>query len=214
MPVLTIPANYDGEVTNIVGIGKLKDDTATFIRIGLNVIGVLQYMRRGFLRFPLTALPSGSTVTQVRLYVYCRVAGAATHLLDIHGYGYPYGTGQGNPETDNASYDVLWVSCAGGSPPSGPSPPYVNDSTLLRTTGDKWFTLGAVACTDVQNAKAAVNRFAIGLEEEGDNANPPAEIDTLETVGGFVAQLEITYTAPRRNIGLHPSKIVPLIASE
>jgi len=204
--VITINADYDDEVEKML-VGWFCLLGATSIRTGKTGSGAAYTRYRGAIRFPLGALPAGSTVTQVRLKVYCRVAGGATHLLDIHAYNT---NGQSDPEADAGGgvfCDVVYARCASGNL-------YNNDDTSLRTTGTKWFILGGTVCTDVQNAKTAVNRFSLGLHEEGDDEDPPAEIDTMETVGGTPAQLEITYTVPLRNIGLHPSKVLPLIIDE
>jgi len=47
---------------------------------------------------------------------------------------------------------------------------YINDSTEARSTGTKWFDLGASAITDLNNAIASgLNRYSLGLHEEGDD---------------------------------------------
>lgn len=205
MPTILIDVDYDLDIS-WTSIDWTCFPLGTKIRLGLRIVYPVNYQYRGALKFLLNTLPAGATVTQVRLKVYCRVAGAATHLLDIHAYDT---NGQTDVETEAVppDCDLGYAHCVSGNL-------YVNDSDALRTVGTKWFTLGGSVCTDVQNAKSAVNRFSLGLHEEGDDANPHAEIDTLETVGGIPAQLEITYTVPLRNVGLHPSKVLPLILDE
>ena len=142
--------------------------------------GVAEHHYRPALRFPLTDLPAGKTITQVRLKVNVLVAGGAAHLTDIHPYN---SDGQADPEVDTDPN--FYSRCASGGE-------YINDSTALRTTGVKWFILGAQACTDVENAKSAVNRFSVELHEEGDN-DAFATLEALEHVDPNNAQLEITY---------------------
>ena len=47
-------------------------------------------------------------------------------------------------------------------------------------------------CSDVENAKSAVNRFGLGLHEEGEN-DAYATVRALEFVDEVPPQLEITY---------------------
>jgi len=172
LPTILIDRDYTGTVQYIPpNYTKLPDPM--FMGMYEAAKGVYYYYR-GFARFPLTSLPAGSTVTQVRFNFYCYTGGAA-HLLDIHAYGV---AGQENPETDGA--ETCYNRCASGNL-------YVDDSDALRTIGDKWFLLGGTVCADVQNAKSAVNRFSLGLHEEEDN-DPYA--------GAYVPILEITYTPP------------------
>jgi len=129
--------------------------------------------------FPLTDLPSDASVTQVRVRVYCSTVGGAAHLADIHPYG---GNGQPNPETDDGA--TFYSNCAAGVE-------YVDDTIELRSVGTKWFDLGSQACSDVQAAKQAVNRFSLGWHEEGDNDSATVLDHTVQ-----MYLLEITYTVP------------------
>ena len=176
MAVLTITADYDGEVD---GSGT-KNDIAGEMYVSCRPKAA--YPSRSYIRFPLTALPSNIVITQVRLYVYCFGAGGSTHLTDIHAYGT---NGQEDPQVDTGT--TLYDRCASGNL-------YVDDSTDLRTTGDKWFILGGSVAQDIINAKNAVNRFSLALHEEGDNEAAGAGLTTLEnTANPYPAKLEITY---------------------
>jgi len=174
LTVLTINTDYDGDVNNVFS----KTTNGTTVRVG--VASKAPY--HTFVRFPLTNLPGNATVSQVRLLVNCGTAGAAAHLLDIHPYN---SDGQADPSADAG--DPCYSRCAAGTP-------YINDDTSLRSTGAKAFTLGGTVVADVGNAKTAVNRFSLGLHEEGDNDNA-ASIIALEN-GSNIQQLEITYTVP------------------
>lgn len=178
MAVLTITADYDVNFWWDGSSSYNKRDGANFGYVGGGGKG--SDFNRQALRFPLNDLPADANITQVRLYVYNRTAGGASHLTDIHAYGT---NGQDNPYDDSAQ--TGWGRCASGNL-------YLDDSTDLRTTGDKWFTLGGNVITDVLAAKNAVNRFSLGLHEEGDN-DTYAKIAVLED-NLYPAKLEITYT--------------------
>ena len=174
MTVLTIDTGYDGDVNNIFA----KTTNGATVRIGT----VSKAPYHSFVRFPLTGLPGNATISQVRLLINVGAAGGAPHLLDIHPYN---SDGQADPSADAG--DPCYSRSAAGTA-------YVNDDTGLRTTGAKAFTLGGTVVADVGNAKTAVNRFSLGLHEEGDNDNA-ASIIALEN-GSNIQQLEITYTVP------------------
>ena len=131
-------------------------------------------------KFSLTNLPSGVTITKVEVIYSVSQLGGADHLTDIHPYN---GNGQADPETDSGS--DMYTRCASGTE-------YVNDDTSSRTTGVKTIDLGSQACTDVMNAKSAVNWFSLGWHEEGDNSNE-ARLDEY-TDATNPSKLRITYT--------------------
>jgi len=172
-PCVTIGADWDAEVES----SGITGATSTTLRVGM--LATLQW--RSAFRFPLTSLPAGSTVTQVVFKGYCDTAGGALHLTDVHPYN---GDGQANPAGDPGT--TLYARCAAGSP-------YIDDSTELRTTGEKLFTLGGTVCADVQNAKAAVDRFSLGVHEEGDD-DDAARLRSLEYP--YTSQLIVWYTVP------------------
>jgi len=177
LPTLTIDAIYDYEVqkwnTNYAKAQK------TVPNVGRNAD---KRDCRISITFPLADLPSiNLDVTQVQFKLNVTTAGASDHLADIHPYN---GDGQADPRADAA--DICWARCGGGTQ-------YLNDLTDFRTTGLKTFTLGAQACTDIENAKAAVNRFSLGLHEEGDDSGS-AVIDGAAK-SGAILQLLITFSA-------------------
>lgn len=176
-------ADYDGyaDFDSIEGFFKIENPAD--IWIGYTSVKGVYDILRGFFRFSLADLPADVTVTQVRRRVNCNLAGGASHLIDDHAYG---SNGQEDPQTDGA--ETCFNRCASGNL-------YQNDSAELRTTGVKWAILGGSVCTDVQAAKAAVNRFALAIHEEGDN-DPYAQVDGRTKAGGTPPQLEITYEIP------------------
>jgi len=182
MAVLTITADYDGEIEYAVSAGTYtKADTLDHISVGYDSKGNTIY--RGFLRFPLGALPANAQISQVRLYVYCSTAASSTHLTDVHAYG---SAGQEDPQSDDAQ--TVYNRCASGNL-------YVDDSTALRTTGDKWFVLGGSVIQDLLNAKNAVNRFSLAFHEEGDNDGWAGLASLENTSYPYPAKLEITYVS-------------------
>jgi len=180
LTVLTIDTGYDGDVNNIFA----KTTNGATVRIGT----VSKAPYHSFVRFPLTGLPGNATISQVRLLINVGTAGGAAHLLDIHPYN---SDGQADPQADAG--DPCYSRSAAGTA-------YINDDTRLRSTGAKAFTLGGAVAVDVGNAKTAVDRFSLGLHEEGDNDNA-ASITALDN-GSNIPQLEITYTVPTSG-GIH-----------
>jgi len=184
MGVVTITTDLDGAGTYRV-VGKIeyleKIITTPWNRlIGWDTPSAKKL--RYFARFsPLTGLPAGAVPTQVRLGINIVRAGAPDHLADIHAY---HTNGQTDPCADGALQ--VFPRCASGNL-------YLDDSTWFRTVGWKWFVLGGTVCQDLQAAKIAVNRFSLGIHEEGDNA----EVAGVEEYNSpHPAQLEITYPIP------------------
>jgi len=177
--VLTIDADYDFTVELLTGT-YTKYTAGTTLAVGSFTSGKSTGVDRLGFDFSLANLPSGATITQVRLKVTCMIAGGASHLTDIHAYGT---NGQEDPEPDDAQ--TCYTRCASGNL-------YYDDATDLRTTGTKWFILSGSIITDVGAAKTAVNRFALAMHEEGDN-DTIASITAIEY--GTPSQLEITYEA-------------------
>lgn len=141
------------------------------------------------IRFPLTNLPANANVSKVRLRYTVNVAGGAAGQWPIIGYG---DHGQADPEVDNA--ETTYKRSA-GIIDNGPT--YVT-TEQPRSTGIKWETLGegesAQACIDVENAKAAVNRFSLGMYE----VNQDDQFTGIYAIhsDATILRLEITYTVP------------------
>jgi len=188
MAIIEIFPSYDGDIRD----DDTKDDTSSVLQVGTDTIERVVYKFRSFIKFPLDQIPAGAEITKVRLKLECTGAGDVAHLLDIHpdgGDGYTY-----DPEVDTG-WATLGARCAAGVE-------YINDSTEARSTGTKWFDLGASAITDLNNAIASgLNRYSLGLHEEGD--------DTLDALFASVDHgtveyrpvLEVTYTGFTGNQG-------------
>jgi len=193
--LLAIDVDYDGHVTNATDWPK--SDATTTLLVGDNGKSGDGHI---FLRFSLTDLPSGAVITLVQLKIYCSVAGAAAHLLDVHPYN---GDGQADPEVDTG--ETCWNRCAAGDP-------YVDDDICLRTTGAKTLTLGGSVAAHIGAAKTAVNRFSLGLHEEGED-DTKAEIYALENESNY-AVLEITYTAGGQTYEINVDAVVKASAEK
>lgn len=170
-------AGYAWYNTNTVIYGNY-----THVDMLIGLLGVAKF--RGWATFSLDTLPetlpAGYEITNVKMRGYVNLAGDASHLGDIHPYG---GDGQADPATDDG--ETAYNRCVAGSL-------YVNDTTAFRVLGwTQWFDLGSQACIDVKNAKDAVNRFSLGIHEEGDDASL-AKIDGSLTAS-YPVELEITY---------------------
>lgn len=146
---VAIDSDYDAHsdgttlTENDTGNGPLIDDSP---------------LTRAAIRWPLSIIPSGSTVAAVQVRFEVSVSPGATCTMGWAGYET---NGQRDPDVDNAS-DLRNYAASGTS--------YLSDTTSGDTTGIKTVTLGAPAATDVQNAKATVNRFSVGVRQSGTGA--------------------------------------------
>ncbi len=137
---------------------------------------------RTAVKFPLDQLPSNAIITGVNFTIYCYEGGTATHQVDLHPYN---DDGQADPQVDSAS--TAYSRCA----PIGV--PYIDDSPDLRTVGLKEFILSSTAYTDIENAKASVNIFSLGLHEEGDDDWYACLVEYTETNTDWRPTLHISY---------------------
>jgi len=188
LPIVTLTTNYDGEASyeTIFGI-YAKDPTDVLMYCGYVTSKGGNIIYRDFIRFSLADLPSGIVVTQARLRLYCRLPGGSSHIAVFKGY---HTNGQTDPEPDDA--ETCYVRCTSGEE-------YCSTDEF-RTVGLKWINLGATACQHIQDAKSAVNRWSVAIQELL-NDDPYAQLDTLETDLGFPAQLEITYESSLPSVG-------------
>lgn len=179
MPVLLISIDLDGHCKRNSGVDPpeyAKEATLTELYVGASKT----YEFRTFLRFSLASLPSGVNVTLVRLKINVMSEGGGGHSTDFHAYNV---NGQADPCADSGQ--TLWDRCGSGNL-------YIDNSFALQNLGIHWLDLGPQACIDVQDAKAAVDRFSVALHEEGDNT-ARGTIEAQEHSNTGHAQLEITY---------------------
>lgn len=174
---ITITGNFDGTGAYSTQTEEYTcDDDLNFTYIGLDG----KSKQRVYIRFPLNSLVlNGKNVTQVKLKIYCS-SGGTGHTLKVRGYN---SNGQTDPSPDACA--SRYARCVSGN--------LYHTGTELRTTGQKEITLGGNACTDLQNAKSAVNRFSLGLHEDGDNDIYAGIVAIEHGTAAWRPQLVITY---------------------
>jgi len=160
MPTITILTDWDSDVEYNQDTGEYtKDPTLMTLRVGYSKPSKYRFA----IRFPLTDLPLGVTVTKVELLLNKSSARGETEAHNIHAY---CSAGQEDPEPDPAS--TFYVRIATGNL-------YVHATTIYRDSPATPYgefivvDLGPQACIDVENAKVAVNRFSVSMREDGDN---------------------------------------------
>src|SRR3990172_7613523 len=146
---IEIPANFDGDTRGAYDDGI----TATTVRAG----GYM-YRWRAYWRFPLDSLPTGATVTDVKLKVNVaeleQEPACAVCTWDFQGYDQ---NGQADPETDPPTGADSRRTRSGNDPT-----PYVDETTAVSTLGFHTLQFPSEANTELMAAKEAVNRFSIG----------------------------------------------------
>jgi hypothetical protein len=144
--------------------GPASADTATFGSVADNTIiqdptgaysaGAAQYffsgrvgnnggatLRRGALRFNLSTIPPGSTITSVTLRLYCSAAGATTaQSIRLHRFTNSWGEGTsvafGGGGADSTSNDVTWLHrFFPGQPWATPGGEYLATASASRSVG-------------------------------------------------------------------------------
>lgn len=169
---IEILTNYDAAADSGGGLAEsgttlsLGDVAGTDVRVAL--------------RFPLAALPSGADVTGVVLKAFVTTLHASMDA-DI----LPYNTtGQDDPDSDTGA--TMFTRCDTGTD-------YVTDSQFTRATGQQLVTLGGAVTSDIESAKASVDRFTIAIKGNNEAAGPAA-IAAIEHASNPEASLAITYT--------------------
>jgi len=173
--IIEIITNYDGYIDS----NYTKNAGSQFLLIGYDPKWTRS--NRTYIRFSLATLPAGAPVVSARLILENDSGGGAAHRTDIHAYNV---NGQTNPAPDTGA--TLWQRCASGNL-------YVNDSPLLRITGERIIPLGGSILSDIAAAKIAVNRFSLALHEEGDDDNMAYVFAMEDTREYYHPVLEITY---------------------
>lgn len=175
--IITINTDFDGHVdstpvcNNTAGALELEQSSA----------------RRPYIRFLLTDLPSGATVTDVDFEVEMDTPNGGIQS-DVQAYNLD---GQADPQADVTS------DCATArTRTANDTTPYLDEDGFAGSSGTKTLQLPAAANTDVQNAKAAVNRFSIGINEGAtvQNFGTATSVRAIEHAGTVEPRLIITYT--------------------
>ena len=170
---IEISADYDAESD-----GTTISEAGTTLTVDQNTPNKAFAMR-----FPLTSLPSGLTVNAAALrYKISSVYGTGT---GPNHYGYGVDNGQSDPdaETDASTFRG---NCDDGN----------NYGAQVWTSlGLMTAVLGGSAASDIQNAKAAVDRWAVGTRELS-TSHGPGSIYALDHATEPEPKLVITYTPP------------------
>lgn len=177
--IITISASWDGEVNG----NTTCDNNDTESRIGYSSGNFY----RVYFKFPLDSLPAGATINSVSLQVdtLSSIAGGGPDV-DIQAYD------------QNGQADVQADSCTNRANRSvNDTTPYIdNDTATFSTTGQKIIALPASAYADILNAKSALNRFSLAINEDGTLNDGTARyifIQTIERSGSGEPKLIIDY---------------------
>lgn len=163
-------------------------DAATVIANGTSLtIGRLAGIAyRGSFRFPLDLLPVGAQVADAKLKV--QVTGADADAYEIWPYDNRTAPGQDDPSGDTAA--EMFSSCGNYS---GGGTAYASGG-LFTATGLLTIGLASAANSDIEDAKAAVNRLALGIKKANEGSGSITQIASIEHASNPEAQLLITYS--------------------
>ena len=171
--VTTISADFDG----IVSVTPTCTDSGDNLIFGRQSLPFYHT----YMRFPLGALPSPVVITDTDLVLEVSAIGGAP-LFDLQAYNQD---GQADPEADSCT--SRRTRC------EDDTSPYLDDSTLIQSTGTKTLRLPAVANTDIKAAKAAVDRFSIGGTGDTGPSGTQIVFESIEKAGSNEPRLTITH---------------------
>ena len=179
MATLNIDADFDSRASS-----GAEDETETTVIVG----AVATIENRVQLRFPLTGVTDGSTVTDATLQFNVTAESGAGQTIDVYAYN---GDGQADPDVDVAA-DKFSRSLSATL--------LIND-LAASTVGSKTGDLGATADGHIQTNLSGVDRYSIGLSA-GAGLTPTTEsvtIEAIENAGTDPATLTVVYTPPSTN---------------
>ena len=172
---IAISADYDAEVQS----DGVLDEVGTTLAVGNITLGDVGL--RAAIRFPLTDLPDGADVTASVLRMYVTSTNANARAI------FPYNSdGQDDPDADTAA--DMFAACIAGSA-------YVASNSYFTNAGSVDVTLGSTANTDIENAKALVGRFSVGLRENTETGTIGGAIASIEHATEAEPKLVLTYTS-------------------
>ncbi len=180
MTTLAIDAAYDGHVSATASV----NDTGTTMGVGFPSIATTTEFR-SYVRFSLSGITAGSTVTDTSLQINVTVEAMEA------GEGFsarPYNTtGDDDPEPDSGA--TKFTRAGNGSV-------YVSDTSS--STGSKTLDLGTTADTDVQGNISSPAIFSLGITHFGadSGSTDDASFETNENAGTDPATLTVVYTEP------------------
>lgn len=169
---VTVSADFDGYVNGSGGC--VSNETGW-------TLGVESSSRyRSYMRFGLSAIPSGVTITNIVLEYNVLVGGISQSSLQAYNVD-----GQRDPQAS---------SCGGRrGETADDTTPYIADGDIVGATGVRSLTLPAEANGDLQNAKAAVNRFSLAINPGSSSSSTTGQIEAIENPGINQPKLIITY---------------------
>ncbi|MBK8946416.1 MAG: putative Ig domain-containing protein [Ignavibacteriae bacterium] len=128
---------------------------------------------RGWIEFNVDNFPTKVVVNKVELRIYCASSSNSGHKLMIRQFGIDGDYFYLHPtDLSPLNYSYLYDHAATGTI-------YVDKSSLLANTTVGWkvFDLGNKAVADFQKIiDDGDGRFSLGLQEYGDDDNPPAQV--------------------------------------
>lgn len=175
--VTSISDDFDGEIQNT---GACSDIGGS-LQVGLKS-GDPDFMRF-YTRFSLSSLPAAILVTNVDYKIYVSsLGGSDGAACDVQAYNQD---GQANPESDSCA--TRFTRCADeGSP-------YIDNSSTLKTTGQKTFELPDEANAHVTAANDAVNRFSLAVNENTATTDDFSSCEATESAGTNEPQIIVTH---------------------
>lgn len=177
-------------------------------RVGTNGEGTL---RRGAIKFSLTAIPSGSTIQSVTLELYCSNAGSSTSFPIVlkrmtaswgEGSSFAFGGGGAPAESGDATWthrfypNVFWTT------PGGDFVATVSATKNVTTAG--WYTWASTSqlVADVQGwVNAPASNFGWLVQGNETTLKSVKRFDTHEAQPATQPKLTITYTPPAPVLG-------------
>ncbi len=177
-------------------------------RVGTNGEGTL---RRGAIKFSLTAIPAGSTIQSVTLELYCSNAGSSTSFPIVlkrmtaswgEGSSFAFGGGGAPAESGDATWthrfypNVFWTT------PGGDFVATASATKNVTTAG--WYTWASTSqlVADVQGwVNAPASNFGWLVQGNETTLKSVKRFDTHEAQPATQPKLTITYTPPAPVLG-------------
>jgi len=175
-------------------------------RVNVNGGGTL---RRGALRFDLTSIPAGSTITSVSLRLYCSAAGNSTaRAIALKRFTASWGEGAsiafGGGGAFAQANDVTWLHrFYPGTPWSTPGGEFVDTASATRNvTGIGFYswTSTPALVADVQGwVNAPATNFGWCVQGNESTLQSVKRFDSRESAPANRPQLTVIYTPPSSN---------------
>lgn len=177
-------------------------------RVGTNGEGTL---RRGAIKFSLTAIPAGSTIQSVTLELYCSNAGSSTSFPIVlkrmtaswgEGSSFAFGGGGAPAESGDATWTHRFYPNTFWTTPGGDFVATVSATKNVATAG--WYTWASTPqlVADVQGwVNAPASNFGWLVQGNETTLKSVKRFDTHEAQPATQPKLTITYTPPAPVLG-------------